>query len=83
VLADNSGTIHFCATNISGTTHYCARRVLVVHIFVLEGSSGTSHCGTSRLYVIIFSVEISVERVVMVRSVVVWVCGKSSYDTFL
>ena len=46
-------------------------------------SSGTSVCGTSKLSDIIFSLEISVERVVMVRNVVVRVCGKSSFDTFL
>lgn len=56
MLADNSGT-----------THFCASRVLVLHIFVLADSSGTSHCGTSRLHFITFNVEISIERVVMVR----------------
>jgi len=70
VLANNSGTSHYCnirqsrcyifvpADNL-GTTHYCPSKVLVPHIFVLADSSGTSHCATSRLYVLTFSVACS------------------------
>ena len=50
---------------------------------MLADNSGTLHCGTNRFHVIMFSVEMFVECVVMVRNVVVWVCGKSSFDICL